>query len=263
MGIPIRLSLRRSIRSEESVGGPAFYAQPSFVTRPRLREWWTLLHPPYTMLQLSLVTVGACLVGPVNAVRLVITLVAFFFAVGIGAHCLDELHGRPLKTSVPSWQLIAASGIGVGVAVALGVVGMVLVSAYLGLFIAVGVFIALSYNLELFGGRFHTSTVLILGWGAFPILTAFFAQHDRLDLAVLFAAAFGALVTLIQRQLSTPARDLRRGVTSVEGTITRADGSSAPITRQLMLSPLEQALRSLCWAGAVLALALTCVRFFH
>ena len=43
-----------------------------------MKEWWTLLHPPYTMLHLSFVAIGACLVGPVNAVYLWVTLAAFF-----------------------------------------------------------------------------------------------------------------------------------------------------------------------------------------
>ena len=51
----------------EVPASPSFYAQPRLLRRRRLREWWTVLHPPYTMLHLSLVTIGGCLVGPVNA----------------------------------------------------------------------------------------------------------------------------------------------------------------------------------------------------
>ncbi len=240
--------------------GPSFYARPRLLRRPWMQDWWIVLHPPYTMLHLSLVTIGACLVAPVNANRLLLTLLAFFLAVGVGAHCLDELNGRPLKTSIPSWQLVVAATLGVGGAVALGVIGLFQVSFYLAIFIAVGVFIALAYNLELFHGRLHTGLVLVFGWGAFPVLAAYFAQHARLGVASLIAAAFGALVTQIQRLLSTPARDLRRKAASVEGTIVRVDGSLVEITRQLMLRPLERALLTLCWAGASLAIALAYVR---
>lgn len=225
-----------------------------------MRDWWTVLHPPYTVLHLSLVTVGACLVGPVNVHRLLLTLLAFFLAVGVGAHSLDELKGRPLKTSVPTWQLIVSSCLGLSGAVVLGVIGMFLVSAYLAVFMAVGVFFALGYNLELFGGRLHNGLIFVLAWGAFPVLTAYFAQHDRIGVGALVAAAFGALVTQIQRLLSTPARELRRKTTSVEGTVVRADGSRVEITRQMMLRPLEMALRTLCWAGVSLAVALAYAR---
>jgi hypothetical protein len=246
---------------EAPVATPSFYAQPRFLRRRRLREWWTVLHPPYTMLHLSLVTIGACLVGPVNATRLIETLVAFFLALGVSAHALDELNGRPLKTTIPKWQLVAAATIGICGAMGLGVLGMFLVSYYMAVFIVVGAFIAVSYNLELFSGRLHNGLVLVLGWGAFPILTSYYAQHGTLGVAVFVVAIFGALITQIQRTLSTPARELRRRTASVEGTITRADGTTAALTPQIILLPLESALMTLCWLGVTLAIALAYLRF--
>jgi asparagine N-glycosylation enzyme membrane subunit Stt3 len=215
-----------------------------------------VLHPPYTMLHLSLVTVGACLAGPVNTVHWIATLLAFFLAVGIGAHALDELNGRPLKTTIPSGQLVAAAFVGLGGAVALGIAGMFLVSPYLAIFIGLGVVAAVGYNLELFGGRLHSSLVFVLSWGAFPILTAYFAQHVALSLASVVAAIFGALVVKVQQILSTPARDLRRRVASIDGTFTRVDGSRENISMQSLLRPFERALRTLCWMGVALAVAL-------
>jgi hypothetical protein len=242
---------------------PAFYAQPRFLSGGTWREWWTILHPPYTLLNLSLVTVGACLTGPVSASRLIATLAAFFLAVGVGAHCLDELHGRPLRTTMPSWRLILASIVSLGGAVALGIVGVFIVSTYLTVFIVVGVIIAVGYNLELFGGRLHTTAVVVMGWGGFPILTAYFAQHGNLSLAVLPAAVFGTLITLIQQQLSTPARDLRRRTSDVQGFLLRVDGSTRPLTKQYMLEPLERSLKTLCWSGPALAASLILARFVH
>jgi hypothetical protein len=240
---------------------PAFYASPAFLARPRSREWWTVLHPPYTMLHLSLVAVGACLAGPVNAVHLLATLIAFFLAVGIGAHALDELNGRPLRTTIPSGQLVAAAILGLGGAVALGIVGMVLVSPYLAIFIALGVVAAVGYNLELFGGRLHTSLVMVLSWGSFPVLTAYFAQHVALSWASGAAAVYAALVVRIQQLLSTPARDFRRRVLAVEGATRHADGSSEPITKEALLRPYELSLKALCWMGVALALALALRQF--
>ena len=250
----------------ESVGsvvGSSFYATPALLQQERWRDWWTVLHPPYTMLNLSLVTIGACLVGPVNALRLFVTLVAFFLAVGLGAHSLDELHGRPLMTSIPSWQLVGAGVIGIAGAVGLGIAGLFLVSPYLSLFMVIGVLVAVGYNLELFNGRLHTGPILVLGWGAFPVLTAYFAQHAKLSVASLFAAAFGALVTQIQRTLSTPARDIRRRILSINGTITWHDGTPNPISKQTILAPLERSLMTLCWSGVAIALALAYLQFLH
>ena len=104
--------------------GPAFYAEPRFLHRRWLRDWWTLLHPPYTAWHLAYVVIGACLLAPVSVSRLLGTLLAFFLAVGVGAHALDELHGRPLRTEIPEWTLVAAAVVGIGGAVVLGIVGI-------------------------------------------------------------------------------------------------------------------------------------------
>jgi hypothetical protein len=69
---------------------PAFYA----LAPGGWRDYVTLLHPPYTLWHLSYVAIGAALAPHVEVERLVATLVAFFLAVGIGAHALDELNGH-------------------------------------------------------------------------------------------------------------------------------------------------------------------------
>ena len=263
MGLPDPLTIFKSTPKKASENGPAFYAQPKFITRTWQREWWTLLHPPYTLMHLSFVVIGACLAGPLNTVRLAFTVVAFFLAVGVGAHALDELKGRPLSTSIPSWQLAAAASLGLGGAVALGVVGLFLVSPYLAIFIVVGVTIALTYNLELFHARLHSNVVFALGWGGFPLLTAYFAQHANLSVAALFACAFAVAISWTQRELSSPARDIRRRTASVDGVQLLLDGTTLPLTSQSMLAPLERALRSLCWALFALALSLLFLRLHH
>ncbi len=182
-------------RRVESISAPAYYATPRFVRRTAARDWWTILHPPYTLLLLSLVTCGACLQGPVSVGRLLATLAAFFLAVGVGAHSLDELPGRPLRTTRPSWQLVVAACVGLGGALGLGIIGMRTVGAWFALFMIVGVTVAVGYNLELFAGRLHTRTVVVLSWGGFPILTAYYAQHRALSVVASLTAGFGARIT--------------------------------------------------------------------
>lgn len=259
MGLPVGvMSINHRGRDDSA---PAFYATPSFVHGKRAREWWTLAHPPYTLCHLSFVVVGACLQGPVNGARLAVTLAAFFLAVGVGAHALDEIHGRPLATSIPLWQLVVVSGIGLGGACALGVYGMLSVSRSLVYFIILGVAVAVGYNLELFHGRLHNDVVFALGWGGFPVVTAYFAQHGTLDPVALVAALYAIMIAITQRRLSTPARILRRSTSTVEGSITMLDGRRSPLTRDALLVPLERTLRSLCWSAELLAAALAFERF--
>jgi hypothetical protein len=239
---------------------PAFYARPRFSSRPAVRDWWTLLHPPYTLWHLSYVVIGSCLVGPVDASRLGWTTLAFFLAVGIGAHALDELHGRPLGTSISTRVLIGAAALGIGGAAIIGALGITRVGLPLIAFIVVGVTIAVGYNLELMGGRMHTDNMFAVAWGAFPVLTGYYAQHERLDIAAVAAAAFAFLLSTAQRRLSTPARTLRRKTSEVRGTIVANDGETSEVDRRFLLAPLEGALRSLSWAAVTLAATLALAR---
>jgi hypothetical protein len=224
------------------------------------RDWWTILHPPYTAWHLSNVVIGACLAPVVNATRLVATLLAFFLAVGVSAHALDELNGRPLRTQIPSAGLVAAAAVGLVGAVALGVAGITQVGWPLVPFLIIGPVVLIGYNLELFGGALHNTFVLAASWGAFPVLTAYVAQTGRLAVAPVIAAAGALLLTVVQRTLSTPARMLRRRTAEVTGAITLHDGERIPIDRALLLAPLEQALRAMSWGVVLVATGLALAR---
>lgn len=224
------------------------------------RDWWTLLHPPYTAWHLSYVVIGACLAPSVDLNRLLATLLGFFLAVGIGAHALDELHGRPLRTEISSSVLVGAMIIGISGAIGLGVIGVVTTGWELIPFIVIGPALVLIYNAELFGGLLHTKLGFSAAWGAFPVLTAYVAQSHRISV-VPFLAAFAAVaLSFAQQCLSTPARDLRRRVTDIHGVMNLQDGSSRPIRRDALLDPLETTLRALCVAVVCLSAALAVAR---
>ena len=113
----------------------------------------TLLHPPYTAWHLSYVVIGGCLAPVVAWDRLGAAVIAFALAVGVGAHALDELNGRPLRTKIPDGVLVALAGVSIAGACAIGIVGALTFKAWLALLVPVGVFLVLAYNLELGGGR--------------------------------------------------------------------------------------------------------------
>lgn len=224
------------------------------------RDWWTLLHPPYTAWHLGYVVIGACLAPAVNATHLLATLLVFFFAVGLAAHALDELHGHPLGTKLSRRTLVAVVVVGLLGAVALGIAGITVVGWPLVPFLVLGPLLVIGYNLELFGGVLHNDLGFAVCWGAFPVLVAYVAQTGRLGMAPLIAAVGAVALSFAQRTLSTPARALRRRVVSVDGTVALADGTHVSVDRELLLAPLERALRSLSWAVVLLALGLAVAR---
>ena len=241
---------------------PAFYA-----LRPGgWRDLVTVLHPPYTAWNLANVCFGAAAASQIHTDRFVATLAAFFLAVGISAHTLDELNGRPLKTELSDLTLKVLAAVSLAGAMAIGVAGCIIVSATLIPFVLAGGFFVVAYNLELFGGRFHTAFWLAFAWAAFPALTSWWVNtlsfaSLKVDVAgILVAAGCFGLVS-VQRTLSTPVRRLRRKTVSVSGEQRLDDGTVIPLTAAEISGPLDASLRGLSWAVVVLAVGLVVIRY--
>jgi hypothetical protein len=245
----------------ETAPRPAFYA-----LRPGgWRDLVTVLHPPYTLWHVSNVAIGAAAAQHLHAGRLAAAIAAFFLAVGIGAHALDELNGRPLGTRLSRRTLVGLAVGGLGGALAIGIVGAIVVSPTLLPLVLFGGFIAPAYNLELFGGRFHTDFWLAASWGGFPAFTGWWVNSLGLH-SVREAIAAGAAVlacfflTTVQRRLSTPVRELRRRTDAVEGEQRLSDGTVRRLDRATLAAPLDAALLRLSVAVPLLAVAALAVR---
>jgi hypothetical protein len=224
---------------------PAFYA-----LRPGgWRDYVTLLHPPYTLWHLSYVVIGAALAPDWRPMRLGAGLIAFFLGLGVGAHALDEVRDRPLQTRIPDRVLWGLAGVSIAGAVAIGIAASVAWTPWLAPFVAFGGFIVCAYNLELFGGRFHGDWWLAIAWGGLPILAAYVAAAGIVTWQALAATAFGCLLILAQRRLSTPVRLVRRRLPDVDDS-----------TRQALVSGIEDALRAMTAAVVMLAVALVILR---
>lgn len=162
----------------------------------------TLHHIPYTAWHLVYVVLGATISSIFDRGRFALVFFAFALAVGVAAHALDELKGRPLRTRIPDgalWamavvSLIGASGVG---AYAAATITVTIVPS-----IAAGVFLVLAYNLEWFGGQFHTDRQFAVAWGVFPVLTTHWAMVSRIEPAGIAAAAAACALTAAQRALS-------------------------------------------------------------
>jgi ABC-type branched-subunit amino acid transport system permease subunit len=235
---------------------PAFYALRS----GGWRDLVTLLHPPYTAWHLSYVALGAAAAPRVHADRLVAALGAFALAVGVAAHALDELKGRPLQTKLPDRTLVGLALAGLGGAVAIGVAGVLSVSVWLAPLVAAGAFLVLAYNLELAGGRFHTDAWFAVAWGGFPAFTGYFVNALTVRPAGLLVALACCLLSVAQRRLSTPARELRRRTAEVTGVQRLDTGEVRRLDPARLAEPLEGALSALWLALVVLAVGLVAVR---
>ena len=245
---------------QRRLGGPAFYA-----LRPGgWRDLVTILHPPYTAWHLSYVALGAAAAPVLHLDRLGAALGAFFLAVGLSAHALDELHGRPLGTRLRDRTLVGIAVAALAGAVGIGIVGCFVVSASL-LPLVLGAFLVPAYNLELAGGRFHDDFWFAVAWGAFPALVGWWS--NALGVHTAGQAIAGVAVVLAcfwlsvaQRRLSTPVRELRRRTVSVSGERRLEDGSVVELDAASLAAPLDGALRALSVALPALAIALVAIR---
>ena len=210
-------------RRGRAVGGargmtqrPAFYA----LDGGGWRDYWTLLHPPYTLWHLSFVAIGACIVPVIRPAYLGLAILAFFLAVGIAAHALDELRGRPLRTRIsgpdldrarrararsarpPSASTARRSSRG-GACCSSGSAGS-------------------SCPRTTSSGSAARSTPICgsrsCGAGS-PRSRARSRRWDGSTLRRCSSAPGCALIAAAQRRLSTPVRRIRRRVTSVSGVL--------------------------------------------
>jgi len=235
---------------------PAFYA-----LRPGgWRDLLTLLHPPYTAWHLSYVALGAVAAPQLHGDRLAATLLAFFLGVGVCAHALDELNGRPLRTRLSDGVLVGLAAVALAGAVAIGVAAAATVSLGLLPFVAAGGFIVVAYNLELFGGRFHSDFWFAAAWGAFPALTGYWINALEFRLQGIAVAAGCFMLSVAQRRLSTPVRELRRRTVSVRGSQQLADGTTIELDAARLAAPLDGALQACALALVLLASGLVITR---
>jgi hypothetical protein len=242
--------------AERGLDRPAFYA----LRTGGWRDLVTLLHPPFTAWHLSYVALGAAVAPHVHSDRLLAALGAFFLAVGVSAHALDELNGRPLGTRLSDRTLIGLAVVGLGGATGIGVAGVAIVSASLAPLVAAGAFLVVAYNLELFGGRFHSDVWFATAWGAFPALTSYWANALSIHAAGVLVVAACFWLSVAQRRLSTPVRELRRRTVSLRGEQVLSDDRVVQLSIARAAAPLDGALRALSIALPLTAAAVVLVR---
>ena len=233
---------------------PAFYAMRG----GGWRDYWTLLHPPYTAWHLSYVALGAALAAHPDPRVVGATLLAFALAVGLGAHAFDELRGRPLRTRIPDAVLVAIGSFGLTAALAIGGLGAFVLGPALLLFVAAGAALVLLYAFE--APLVHSDAGFGVAWGAFPVLTAAYATGAPPVPALALAAA-AAIVSLAQRRLTTPVRRIRRTARAVDGEVVWSDGTRERLDAHALIAAPEDALRLLWIAMVLLAAAALLARY--
>lgn len=179
----------------------------------RFRAAVGLLFLPYTGMVLAFTVVGAMLAENLHWDRVFALLLIYFLALGVGAHALDALGSKgpkPWGAVFSIRQLWALASISVLLAYAIGLYYMVLYTPLLWLIAIPEGFFLLAYNLEWFGGRFHSDAWFAFSWGVLPTLAGYVLQSNRLTPAALLVAAAMGLLSLVEIKASRPYKVLMR-----------------------------------------------------
>ena len=159
----------------------------------------------------SYVLIGSLLAHPVHFDRMAGMAAVYLLAVGISAHSLDALApNKPWGNFLSKRQLIALALAGLVPALALG---LYYALTFAPLLLTVGIaelFFLLAYNLELFGGRFHTDAWFAFSWGFLPVIAGFVVQTDVINLTSLAGGLFGFFTAFIEINASRPYKVMKK-----------------------------------------------------
>jgi hypothetical protein len=177
----------------------------------RFRRFLGMTFLPYTLMNVSYTIIGSSVAPSLNLYRAGLLAIVYLLAVGISAHALDAAApNKPWGEFLSKNQLLALAL--VALLPALGI-GMYLALAYAPLLILVGVFelfFLLAYNLELFGGRFHTDLWFSLSWGFLPVVAGCVLQTDSLNPAGFAAGLFGFTTAFTEINASRPYKEAKQ-----------------------------------------------------
>ena len=178
---------------------------------PAFRVAVGLLFLPYTGMVLAFTVLGAMLAPKIDWERVLAMLAIYALALGIAAHALDALGTGPRKPWGAVFRparLKLIAGLALACAYGLGAWYMQRYAPWLWPVAIAEGFLLLAYNLEWFGGRFHTDAWFAFSWGALPAVAGYLLQTNTIALPALVLAAGTAAVSVVEIKASRPYKAL-------------------------------------------------------
>ncbi|HYC11107.1 MAG TPA: hypothetical protein VEC02_00395 [Nitrososphaerales archaeon] len=175
------------------------------------RRFVNMMFLPYTLMNVCYVLVGSLLARPVYFDRMGGMALVYFLAVGVGAHALDaSAPNRPWGSFLSRPQFLAIAVAALGVSLSIGAYYALAFALVLFPIGFLELFFLLSYNLELFRGRFHTDLWFALSWGFLPVLAGFAVQTGAVTFLAVAGGLFGFLTAYVEIKAARPYKALIR-----------------------------------------------------
>ena len=167
--------------------------EPDLVGVWRKNVWWFGLRWPFSTVLFSWVTVASTLAPEFHLDRYLLTMLAGFFGLVIGAHYIDITASKdkylPYFPKMNREAIRTVGVLAVLAGMAVGVYMSLLYSLWFLVFVILGGFFALFYPIEK-PKWLHTYPGFGLAWGFMPVLAAYYIQGTRIDLLGLGLAVF-------------------------------------------------------------------------
>ena len=182
---------------------------PKFGTR-NFRLGIGILFLPYTGMVVAFAAWGSIVVD-YSLERLGAICLLYFLALGISAHCLDAIGSKTKPWGFLSkkklWiiSLITLSG-----AIIIGFHYAFLDSPLLIPIGIVEIFFLVSYNLELFNGKFHNNSSFVLSWGVLPVLAGTIIQINSITLESFTLSVVAGILSYILIKTSCIYKNLKK-----------------------------------------------------
>ena len=192
----------------------------------RRREWFVpqfgplkfrifvgLLFLPYTGMVLSFTVIGAMLAPVIFWDRVFAAVVVYFLGLGVAAHALDAIGGVGQK---PWAQHFSKKTLGILAvfslipAYGIGLYYILTETPYLAVIALLEGFFLFAYNLELFGGRFHTDVWFSFSWGVLPVWAGYLLQTNHLSVSAVVVAVAMGLFSYVEINASRPYKEIKR-----------------------------------------------------
>ncbi len=178
-----------------------------------------LLFLPYTGMVLSYTLIGALIASRIHWDRVIAAALVYFLGLGIAAHALDAVGSKarkPWGAVLSRRRLWLAAGASLAAAYAVGAYYMISVVPWLWPVAILEGFFVLAYNLEWFGGRFHSDEWFCFSWGFLPVVAGYVMQTNAISPAALLLGLSMAFLSRIEIKASRPYKELKRRSASLD-----------------------------------------------
>ncbi len=171
-----------------------------------------MLFLPYTGIIVSYAVWGS-LSGPFEIGRLGAICLIYFLALGVSAHCLDAIGGKTKPWGeLPKKRVLSIALVALGIAFAIGLYYAFLDASLL---IPIGIiegFFLFAYNLEMFGGRFHNNTSVLISWAILPIFAGSVIQTNTISYEAVLLSILSSALTYILITNSRKYKEMKKSM---------------------------------------------------